>query len=365
MVGLRGIYGPVGGIEAALSALVPRLADRGFEMVVCCRDRYQTLPGHLRPGVRLVSMPTIYTKHLETILYTLLSQLRIGGADVVHFHALGPTLVSPIPRALGFKVVSTIHGLDWQRPRWGTLASSALHAGEWISANVPHETVVVSRALQNHYASRYPRPTRYIPNGVDLLPHRPLQRLRRLGLEPGRYFLFLGRLVPDKGCELLLEAFRRLPTSHRLLMAGAAPQEDGYTAKLRRMAAEDPRVILPGPLHGPEKEEALSNAAAFVLPSRTEGLAVALLEAMAQARCPIVSDIDANLEAVGATEPGGPAALVFRTGSADALREALAKVLDAPDLALELGLRAFERVRRCYSWDAAADQLEALYRALR
>ncbi len=208
MVGLRGLYGPVGGIEAALDALVPRLADRGLELDVFCRSRYQRLPTRLRPGVRLVNIPTVYTKHLETFVYTALAQLRPGDVDVVHFHALGPTLFAPFPRLRGIKVVSTIHGLDWERPKWGPVARAALRTGGWLSATVPHATVVVSHTLQAHYLARYDRHTHVIPNGVTERPSRPLNRLRRFGLEPEGFLLFLGRLVPDKGCDLRIAGWK-------------------------------------------------------------------------------------------------------------------------------------------------------------
>lgn len=368
-LGLRGIAeGVSGGIERHVRELSLRMAARGHAVTVFCRARYETHPGSEYRGVRLKRLPAVYSKHLEAISHTALClPFVLAGYDVVHFHATGPSLLSWAPRLTGRKVAVTVHGLDYRRAKWGGLASLVLRAGAWTSARCPDATIVVSRELQEHYLRTYHRKTVRIPNGVNPPERRALDRLRRFGLEPGRYLLSLGRLVPEKGLHTLIEAFRGLDTADadlRLVLAGDPALAGNYPERLRALAGDDPRIVFPGPLYGADKDEAFSNARLFCLPSELEGMPIALLEAMSYG-CPcLVSDIPECLEVV---RPEGeePLALSFARGDVGDLRRALAEALGPRAASLAgLGERGRGHVLARYDWERITDATLDVYRAM-
>jgi glycosyltransferase involved in cell wall biosynthesis len=364
MIGLRTIGSGSGGIERAVEEISVRLAQRGHDVTVFCRGRYNQPPRDRVGGVRLVNLPALYTKHLEAISHTLLAAVRAArGFDVVHVHAIGPALLSFIPRLSGRRVVTTVHAFDWKREKWGFLARQVLRLGARCATAFSHETIVVSPTLERFFETRHHRRVRFIPNGVPAAEVRALDRLRRFGVAAGEYVLFLGRLVPEKGGHLLVEAFRALDTKLRLLVVGDATHTDTYARRLRELAAGDPRIVFTGPLFGEDKDEAYSNAACFVLPSTLEGMPIVLLEAMGYG-CPVLcSDIPENLDVI--TAPGGARyAATFRSGSSPDLREALAQMLESLPAARERAVEAREHVRQAYSWERAAQQTEELYARL-
>ncbi|MBD3221192.1 glycosyltransferase [bacterium] len=363
MIGQKG-YPPVhGGIERHVAELARRLVPLGFEVDIYSRPHYSDLDGPAgTPGVTVLRRPSIPTKHLDAITHTVVASCDVlrRPADVVHYHALGPGLMSWLPRWFGRRrTVVTVHGLDWARDKWGPFARWVLRTGETASARLPDRTIVVSRALRDHYKQEHRVAADYIPNGITPPNYRDAGVLTAAGL-PTEFVLFAARLVPEKGCHLLLDAHARLPGPLRrrfpLLVAGDAGFTDGYAARLRDRAHPEVRFL--GYVHGELLEALFSHATVMVLPSTLEGLSITLLEGMGYGRCCLVSDIPPNLEAAA-----GHAA-VFPTGDADVLRTRLEALLEAPDerdrLAQAGQLHAIEH----YSWDRVAERTAALYREL-
>lgn len=363
MIGQKG-YPPVhGGIERHVAELAVRLARRGIAVDIYSRPHYSDADGPTpEPGVRVVRRPSLPTKHLDAITHTVactLDSLR-RGHDVVHYHALGPGLLAGVPRWLRRRpTVTTVHGLDWQREKWGALARGVLRLGERASACLPDRTIVVSRALADHYAAAYGRRTDCIPNGIPPPVRREPEAMTALGVRPP-YVLFVGRLVPEKGCHVLLDAFAALPedlrSTHRLVIAGDAGFTRGYADSLRARA--DDRVVFTGYVHGAVLDELYSNAAAVCLPSSLEGLSIALLESMSYGNACLVSDIPPNREA------GGEAVRYAPPGDAAALRDGLADLLRDPAARTRLAAAARTRALEHYSWETAADATADLYREL-
>jgi glycosyltransferase involved in cell wall biosynthesis len=209
-IGGRGVVSKYSGIETYYEEIGKRLAEMGHDVTVYCRTYFSPAqPAH--NGMRLVRLPTIRSKHLETLVHTFLSTLHalFGDCEIVHYHCLGPALFSFLPRWFGKKTVVTVQGLDWQRRKWGRVARTVLRLGERASVKLPDLTMVVSRTLQEYYRSRYGTETAYVPNGTMLRPRRNAARLHEWGLEPGRYILFLGRFSPEKNCDLLIKAYEQ------------------------------------------------------------------------------------------------------------------------------------------------------------
>jgi glycosyltransferase involved in cell wall biosynthesis len=363
MIGQKG-YPPVhGGIEKHVAELAARLPAHGFAVDIYSRPHYSHLDGDSgMPAVTVRRLRSIPTKHLDAITHSVAATFDVlrREAPIVHYHALGPGLLSGLPRWLGKRrTVVTVHGLDWQREKWGPVARGVLRVGEWASAALPDRTIVVSRALAEHYRLAHNRRVDYIPNGIGEPVVRAPERLAALGVDRP-FVLFVARLVPEKGCHLLLEAWRGLPeelrTGYRLVIAGDAGFTRGYADRLRRDAPAD--VLFPGYVHGPVLEEMYSNAALMVLPSMLEGLSISLLEAMSYGRSCLVSDIPPNVEAAGGH------ATVFRSGDVTDLRRQLAELLRDPARRQALGRAAATHARAQYDWDRVAAATAQLYRQM-
>ena len=269
----------------------------------------------------------------------------------------GPTLCAPLARLAGLRVVATVHALDFERAKWGPSARLVLRLGAWCAARIPNRTIVVSQQLRAHFEEHYGRSTTYIPNGIE-----PLELASTCGgaATGNKHFLFLGRLVPEKGVHTLIEAYRELETDLRLVIAGPSSHSDDYVAKLQALAAGDARISFAGPVYGAEKAELFVRTYALCQPSTLEGLPIVLLEAMSLGICPIVSDIPEHLEVVR-DDDGRPAALVFRAGDANDLRGALVRALAQADATAALGQAAVAIVSARYNWDDAVAKLESLY----
>ena len=381
MIGSRGVPATWGGIERHVEELGARLASRGHEVTVFCRTNYtgpDTGPGagggsgtgsgeargQLYRGMRLRHLPTVGTKHLDAIVHSGLSTAAAlaGRFDVLHYHALGPGMLALAPRCQpGARAVLTVHGLDDERAKWGLVARSVLKTAGWLSARVPDATIVVSRDLQRHYQEHHGRASMYIPNGVVVTPApaTPSGVLARLGVEAGRYLLFVGRLVPEKAPDLLLRAFRRLRGEWRLVIVGDSSFTADYVKSLREQAAADPRVVLAGFVYGAELAELYASAACFVLPSLLEGLPLTLLEAAAHGSPVIASAIPPHVEVLGAA---GPGRRLVQPGDEYGLATALEGACD--DLARERGgaVALRQRVLATYQWEQAAATTEDVYR---
>ncbi|MGH8905239.1 MAG: glycosyltransferase family 4 protein [Egibacteraceae bacterium] len=363
MIGQRGVPATFGGIEHHVEQLGWRLAARGHEVTVFCRTNYVTDRQPTYRGMRLRHLPTVSSKHLDAIVHSALSTLSAlaGRFDVIHYHALGPGLLTPLPRCLSrARVVQTIHGLDNERAKWGLGAKAVLTSAAWLSARVPDATIVVSQALARHYRSRYGRSALHIPNGVNEPPARPdpAEITLRWGLTKGSYLLFVGRLVPEKAPDLLVRAFREIGGDRRLVIAGDSCFTDGYAADVRQQAAADPRVLFVGYVYGQSLAELYNNAAGFVLPSSLEGFPLTLLEAASYGTPIVASDIPPHVEVLG---HDGHGHRLFPSGDKDGLVSALHRCL-ADQPAEKMGGAATGRqVLRRYRWDDVAAATEQAY----
>jgi glycosyltransferase involved in cell wall biosynthesis len=315
--------------------------------------------------MRLAYLPTVGTKHADAIVHSVLSSVAAMAhrPDIIHYQAIGPGLVAPLPRALSSaKILLTVHGLDGLREKWGPGARKALALAEWMSGRVPDATIVVSRALARHYRARYGTDATFIPNGVDAREPSPAREIvSRYRLRPGSYLLFVGRLVPEKAPHLLVRAFRQVRGDIRLVIAGGSSFTDRYVESLTKEAARDHRVIMTGYVFGTLLDELYSNAAAFVLPSALEGLPLTLLEAASFGVPIVASDIEPHVEIIGDVRPG---CRMFRSGDQGDLARVMSDVIDALPVERVGGARMRRTVLERYSWESSVDAIEQLYLAV-
>jgi glycosyltransferase involved in cell wall biosynthesis len=353
-IGGRGVVSKYSGIESYYEEVGTLLAGMGHQVTAYCRT-YFTPPGKQHNGMQVVRLPTIRSKHLETLVHTFLSTIHVltQPCDIVHYHALGPALFSFIPRLVGKKTVVTVQGLDWQRKKWGRIASAVLRLGERAAVRLPTRTMVVSQALQKHYRAGYGVKTSYVPNGGLLRDRRLPDQILEWGLEPGEYILFLGRLSPEKGCHVLIEAYEKLNTDVKLVIAGASSYCDDYSRQLRTHASEQVKIL--DWVSGDALDELLTNAMIFALPSDLEGLSLALLDAMGAGLCVLSSDVAENREAVA------DSGFTFRRGDAADLADRLRFLIANPTVRDAAGLAAKRRVREHYQWPKIAAEIERVY----
>jgi glycosyltransferase involved in cell wall biosynthesis len=327
----------------------------GHKVTVYCRT-YFTPAQKEHGGIRLVRLPTVRSKHLETALHTLLSTIHamFSESDIVHYHALGPALFSFLPRLLGKKTIVTVQGQDWKRKKWGRFAAAVLRLGESASIKFPNTTMTVSRTLQEYYQSRHGAETTYVPNGTTFRQRRRTSQLEEWELDSGNYILFLGRFSPEKNCHLLIEAYKKIDTQVRLVLAGGSSYTDDYATQLRNHG--DDRILLLDWISGNALEELLTHAMLFVLPSDIEGLSLALLDAMGARVCVLASDIPENLEVVEG------AGFTFRHGDVDDLQSMLELLISDPEMREVAVLAAEQRIREGYLWPQITREIEQVYR---
>lgn len=366
VTGTRGIPSIQGGVETHCEQLYPLLAAMGVDVTLMRRRHYADAVG-AAAGLsqwRGVGLRDIYAprrKSLEAIVHTFLAviEARRMGADIVHIHAVGPSLMVPFARLLGMKVVMTNHGPDYERAKWGRVAAAVIRLGERLGSRFSNRIIAISPAIARNVKEKYGRECALIPNGVTprAVPADSVSAIASFGLMPRRYIVAVGRFVPEKGFDRLMEAYAllrrssRIPDDFRLVIAGDADHESEYSRRLRDMAAAAEGVVLTGFITGDTLASVVGNAALFVMPSTHEGLPIALLEAMSYRLDVAVSDIEA------CRLPELDAGDFFDATDTESIAGRIASKLAAPATP-----RDYDLTR--YSWPDIARATLNLYRGL-
>ena len=364
VLGLRGIPEVQGGVERHCQHLYPRLVRSGHSITILGRKPYIASEPYAFEGVKIIPLWSPRKKSLEAIAHTTLALLWIclhrKEFDIIHIHAIGPALLTPLARLTGLKVVVTNHGPDYDRQKWGGFAKWVLRTGEMLGARFAHSMITVSQTIRGLVRDKHGIAAKYIPNGV-VLPDRisagPV--LEKFGLAKGRYVVAVGRLVPEKGFHDLMEAFSRLDCDWKLALVGDADHEDAYSLGLKAKAKNTPGVVMTGFQKGAALGELYSNAGLFVLPSYHEGLPIVGLEAMSYELPMILSGIPANREIAEPQE-------LFPVGNVEALAAKIKSFLDTPEFfsSAEILARKRERLDQEFNWDRIAEQTAQVYQAV-
>lgn len=354
MVGSKGIPARHGGIETHVEEIARRLVHRGHRVDVFTRA-YHPYREPFYAGVRLRRRPSLNSKHLDAATHAALCTFEAGLSgryDIVHVHGIGPGLF--VGWTPGTRTVFTFHAQDWRQRKWGRLARWFLRRGEARALRRADAVVTVSRLLQCYAQTMHGRSCTYIPNGGHVGQSPDAAALQHWELQPGAYLLFVGRLIEDRGLRTLLDAFARVPTTMKLVLAGDVQMPAAAFESLRARAGA--RVLFVGHQSNRSLEALYAHAFLCVHPSEVEGLPIAVLDAMAAAHAVVVSDIPENREAVGDT------GIVFPVGDHAALTSTLTALLASPERVRQLGERARARALAQYDWDDIALQTERLYR---
>ncbi|MCL5777893.1 glycosyltransferase family 4 protein [Limibaculum sp. FT325] len=360
VAGLRGVPGVMGGVETHSEQLYPRIAGMGgaLDIVVLGRRGYIDDGRRTWRGVVVQPLWAIRNKYLETLLHTTVCIFHARfreQADVMHIHAIGSGLLTPLARLLGMRVVATHHGQDYKREKWNAVAKFALRMGEALSVLSANRIILVSASSARSLAERFPSrraAIMHIPNGASLPePSRPAAEvLAEFGLTPGGFILAVGRLDPGKRFQDLIAAHAKAPAAPPLLIVGGADHEDRFTRDLRAHASE--RVIFAGRRSLDELSTLYRSCGLFVLPSAHEGLPISALEALVARAPALLSDIGPNLDL------GLPPECYFRMGDVAQLAAKLA-AHDPQNGYEALRPQSSELVRE-YDWDEVARRTRAV-----
>lgn len=355
-----------GGVEIVVKELCTRMARSEVEVTCYNRSGHHVSGAEhdtqreAIAGVRQKTVPTIEKKGLAAVSASFFAALcsAFGKYDVVHIHAEGPAFFSWLPKLFGKRVIVTIHGIDWQREKWKSgFGSKFIRQGEKNAVKYADEMIVLSKGVQDYFLETYGRKTHFIPNGVNRpQTHAPELIAEQFGLDKDGYLLFLGRLVPEKGIRYLVEAFQKVKTDKKLVIAGGSSDTDSFMQELKEMAKDDGRILFTGFVQGQMLDELYSNAYLYTLPSDLEGMPLSLLEAMSYGNCCLVSDIAECAEVVE------DKALIFRKSDVSDLAEKIQFACDHPEMVADFKSQAADFICEKYNWDEVAAETIKLYR---
>lgn len=363
-IGQKGIPVQFGGIERHVEELAVRLAKNGHQVFAYTRPWYTPATRRTFKGVQLISLPSINTKHLDAISHTFLATMHalFGNYDVIHYHGVGPALLSFIPRIFKprVKVVTTFHCIDRKHQKWGIFARLALKLGESAACAFSHQTITVSKTLQYYCSQIYNQDTLYIPNGVGRKRANYQDNLIRqeFDLEPNGYILAVSRLVRHKGIHYLIDAYRQLNTKKKLVIVGGSAFTDDYVEELRTMAFGDKNIVFTGYQQGEILDQLFANAYILVQPSEFEGLPITVLEAMSHGKAVLTSDIAENMEVVHGQ------GFTFRNRNIKDLKRRLEFLLQNSALVKKVGADSRDFVMENYNWDDIVKKTVRLYKDL-
>lgn len=366
MFGHKRIPSREGGVEIVVEQLAKREAALGNDVTVYNRkghhvsgSRFDNLQNDELKNVKIKTVFTFQSSKLNAIVYSILSAIRVSfsNCDVVHIHAEGPASMSFLPKLFGKRVIVTIHGLDWQRAKWGGFATKFLKYGEKNAAKYADEVIVLSKNVQNYFRETYGRETVFIPNGVEKPTIKSDKEINKLyGLKKDDYILFLGRIVPEKQVKLLVEAYKNIKTDKKLVIAGGASHTSEYFNEVKKSASGNKNIIFTDFVQGEALEELYSNAYIYVLPSDLEGMPLSLLEAMSYSNCCLTSDI------AECTEVCEENALYFKKGDINDLKSKLNYLLDNKDEVIKYKNNASNYICNKYNWDDITQKTLSLYK---
>lgn len=366
MIGHKTVPSRDGGVEIVVEELATRMVNEGHEVTLFNRKRKENPSKPEYKGIKLKDIFTVNKKALDAIVYSYFATKRAikeakkGKYDVIHFHAEGPCNFLKKFGKLGSKkrskmpkVVVTIHGLDWQRGKWGGFATKILLRCEKQAVKYADEIIVLSQNNKKYFKEKYNRDTTFIPNGVSpAITHEPEIIKEKWNLNKGNYVLFLARIVPEKGVHYLVEAWKKvreqIDTDKKLVIAGGSSHSQDYFNQIREMVKNDDSIIMTDFVTGQTLHELFSNAYLYVLPSDIEGMPMSLLEALSYGNCCLVSNIPENTEVINGD------CFVFEAGNVDRLRHQIKKIIN-------LNIKSHENMIQVYTWEDVVKKTLDLY----
>lgn len=359
VVGTRGFPNVQGGIEEHCRRLYPRLAKLGCHVTVFARAPYVDKKVTVYEHVKITPINCPKSQSLETFVHTFKAVLAAAKfkPDILHIHAIGPGLFTPLARKLGMKVIVTNHGPDYERKKWGRFAKAVLRFGERMTVKYANEIICISEAIAYDLEKKYKRKSRIVHNGIEI--PRPMEShgaLERFHLTKHKYILTVGRYVPEKGFDDLMVAFNMAKLKDwKLVIVGQADHESDYSLELKIKSLSNKDIILTGYQGGDALKELFTHAGLFVLPSYFEGLSISLLEAMSYGLRCVASDIPANIYV------DLPRDNYFPVGNIAKLSEKIIEFINKPMSSADKA-RQIDMLRHKYDWEIIAHDTLEIYK---
>lgn len=366
MLGHKRIPSREGGIEIVVEELATRMVQKGHDVTCYNRGGHHVsgkeFDGNRQTtykGVKLKTVFTIDKRGLAAMSSSIVGAIKaaFGRFDVVHFHAEGPCAMLWLPKLFGKRCIATIHGLDHQRAKWGKFARTYIMLGEKCAARYADEIIVLSEGVRKYFKDTYDRESVFIPNGVNQPIIREADLItEKYGLKKDEYILFLGRIVPEKGIQYLIEAYKDVQTDKKLVIAGGSSDSDSFYKEMELLAKEDDRILFTGFVQGQLLDELYSNAYVYTLPSDLEGMPLSLLEAMSYGNCCLVSDVE---ECAAVVEEKG---ILFLKSNIKDLQSRLQQVCSNGDIVTKYKESAGNYICEKFNWDSIVEQTLHLYK---
>lgn len=369
MIGHKVVPSRRGGIEKVLTSLCPLLVEQGVEVTCYNRTSDKVENEYLEwvkdgsfNGVKLKSAPTLNVKGIAAMMasFTAAIAASFGKYDVVHFHAEGPCAALWIPKLFGKKCVATVHGLDWQREKWGKgFASKYIKFGEKCLAKYADEVIVLSRSAHDYFKETYGRDTVIIHNGIEKPTKKAANLItKQFGLNANEYIGIISRLTAEKGIHYLIDAYKEIETDKKLVIVGDTSDTDDYVELLKEKAGDNENIIFTGFQSGEVLEELYSNAYIMALPSDLEGMSMSLLEALSYGNAVLCSDIPEN------TAVAEDRAVYFKKSDVDDLKNKLENLLNDTKSVENLRAGVDEFILSRYNWKDIAVKTCDLYKTI-
>lgn len=366
MIGQKGMPALYGGIERHVEELAAELVKQGHEVLAYAREWYTPKELKVHRGIKIVHAPTVKTKHLDAIVHTFTSTIHAlrQKPDVIHYHGVGPSLMAWLPRVFSprTKVIATFHCIDRYHQKWGVFARLALWLGERAACAFPHETIAVSKTIQNYCVNEYHKSPVYNPNGVVIEKNPGLAPLDKWLLKPNQYLIMVSRLVKHKGAHYLIEAWQRaraeapeLLNDMKLVIVGGSAFTDDYVRLLKKMSENDKSIIFTDWQSGENLNSLYANALMLVHPSENEGLPITVLQAMSFGRPALVSDIPEHQEVITDGRCWTANASVY------SLTKKIIELVKNPAYLEEAGKENLLTVKKYYQWEDIAKRTTAIY----
>ena len=366
MIGHKRIPSREGGVEIVVEELATRLVEMGHQVDVYNRKGNNVADKKIKTkkikeykGAKIITIPTINKKGIDALIYSFFASIvaSFKKYDCIHYHAEGSCGMLWIPRLFKKRIVVTIHGLDWQRAKWGGFATKYIKFGEKMAVKYADEIIVLSKGVQKYFKDTYNRETKFIPNGVNIPTIREPKIIKdKYGLEGNDYILFLARIVPEKGLHYLIDAYNQIETDKKIVIAGGASHTNDYFNEIQERVKDNKNIIMTGFVQGQELEELYSNCYLYCLPSDIEGMPLSLLEAMSYKCCCLTSDIDECSEVIE------DKAVTFNKSNTDDLAKKLQKLSDDEGLVKNYKSNAQSFILGKYNWNEIVKQTEKIYR---
>ncbi len=360
LLGTRGIPARYGGFETFAEEISVRLVERGHHVTVYCRDNSGITNYR---GVQLRYLPTIRHKYFDTVAHTAISTLHLllQRFDVVLYCNAANAILTLWPRVLGMPTALNVDGLERHRKKWNQAAKTWYLMSEWMATWCCSAVVTDADKIREYYSERYGKESTFIPYGAEVGKVKEHDALEALGLEPGKYVLYVSRLEPENNALLVRRAFEKVDTGFKLALIGDAPYAPDYIRQVKE--TRDPRVVIPGAIYGEAYRQLQSHCAVYVQATEVGGTHPALIEAMGRGALVLYLNTPESAEAAG------DAAVPFELAPNGSAEDDLVRKLQwAVDVSKEerasWGCRAMRRIEKLYSWNAVTDKYEELFRQL-